>query len=464
MEKMVRIQKIQEVIDREASNPPFGVQEIPWEDALVSMQVYKIPLAYLIYNKYNGRILSRTKALEKQNHTINPETPDGKKLIEELLYDSKEERNKKTETDLKIFGQKKVGIITRDGVIVDGNRRAMLLNRIGDDDYFKAVILPVTSDENPLEIEKLETSFQMGEDEKLDYNPIEKYLKAKELYLRLTISLSEEQAVDKISRWMGETPTQIKENLAIMKVMDDYLEQLDYNSMYPQLDGREDQFIRLTKWLDGFAGETSAKAFDGYQNDDVDDLKIIAYDYIRVKSEGKEFRSIADGLKQNHFFGDKDIWGSFCSTHFQITQGIIEAEIDYNSSNLKSHLDERDNKFKSTVGERLQINLDDHKQKLRNTQEVDKPEKLIKRSLESFDTAMVKSKAFAQENVQNMVKELAEKSINALQRNSQKSILAIVVDLLNSIDLENFQEIDADEVKRLTKEIQHLAYEINKNS
>ena len=46
-------------------------------------------------------------------------------------------------------------------------------------DYFKAVVLDVTLEENPLEIEKLETSFQMGEDEKLGYNPTEKYLKAK---------------------------------------------------------------------------------------------------------------------------------------------------------------------------------------------------------------------------------------------------------------------------------------------
>ena len=32
-----------------------------------------------------------------------------------------------------------------------------------------------------VDIQQLETIYQMGEDEKLDYNPIEKYLKCKEL-------------------------------------------------------------------------------------------------------------------------------------------------------------------------------------------------------------------------------------------------------------------------------------------
>ena len=85
MNKEVRIQKIQEIIDRNQSDP-FGKQEIPWEDDLVTMNVYKIPLDLLVYNKYNGRILSRTKSLEKQNRIIDEFSDEGKKLIEKLLW------------------------------------------------------------------------------------------------------------------------------------------------------------------------------------------------------------------------------------------------------------------------------------------------------------------------------------------------------------------------------------------
>ena len=56
MNKQTRINKIQEIIERNKVDP-FGRLEIQWEDELVRMNVYKIPLDYLVYNKYNGRIL-----------------------------------------------------------------------------------------------------------------------------------------------------------------------------------------------------------------------------------------------------------------------------------------------------------------------------------------------------------------------------------------------------------------------
>ena len=343
MNKETRIKKISEIIDRDKADP-YGKQDIPWEDALKPMDVYKIPLDYLIYNKYNGRILSRTKSLESQGRQIDAETVTGKELVEKLLTESNPSRNKQTLESITKLGQEKVGIITKDGIIIDGNRRAMLLRQSGKYDYFKTVVLDVTLEENPTEIEKLETIYQMGEDEKLGYNPVEKYLKAKGLRQRNI-------AVEKIADWMGETQGTIEEYLAVMETMDDYLDYLGYNGVYTQLDGREDLFIFLTKWTENFYGEESVKAFDGYRDTDVDDLKLIAYDYIRVvrwaEYKGKEFRIIADGLKENHFFGNKAIWNDFRDFHFSHVQAAKDSEgqIDLGSENLKAYLDDRDKRF-----------------------------------------------------------------------------------------------------------------------
>ena len=341
MNKETRIQKIAQVIERDKEKP-YGRVDIPWKDKLEPMPVYQIPLDCLVYNKYNGRILSRTKSLENQGqgHAINAESDEGRQLIEKLLLDSNPTRNKQTFESIEKIGQEKVGIITRDGIIIDGNRRAMLLRRAEKFDYFKTVVLDVTLEENPLEIEKLETTYQMGEDEKLGYNAIEKYLKAKGLNQRGITD-------DEIANWMGESSETIKEYLAVMKTMDDYLDYLEYNGIYTQLDGREDLFINLTKWLSNFYGENSSKAFDGYRNDDVDDLKLISYDYIRAKYEGKEFRIIAAGLRESHFFGDKIIWKDFCKFHFGHKDKIKDAEdkIDFRSEDLESHLNSRDQKF-----------------------------------------------------------------------------------------------------------------------
>ena len=348
MNKEVRTQKIQEIIERDKNRTDLLNNEIMWEKQLKTEKVYNIPLSYLIYNKHNGRILSRTKSLEKQKHEINLETDEGRNLIEDLLWESKVDRNKKTLDSIKDFGQQKVGIITKDGVIIDGNRRAMLLNKVDRTGYFKAIVLPVTLDENPIEIERLETTYQMGEDEKLGYNPIEKYLKAKQIFDKLTPKIAETEAIKSISDWMGETEGEIRKYLDTMAVMDEYLEYLEYDGIYTQLDSREDQFLSLTKWLNTFYGESSKRAFDGYTDSDVDDLKILAFDYLRFRNEydGKEFRNIAEGNKENHFFGEKEIWESFLDKHNDIIKRLPkEGEIDLNSSNLEAHLNARDKQF-----------------------------------------------------------------------------------------------------------------------
>ena len=363
MNKETRIKKISEIIERDKANP-YGKQDIPWEDVLKPMDVFKIPLDYLIYNKYNGRILSRTKSLESQGQQIDAETDGDKQLIEKLLTESNPSRNKQTLDSITKLGQEKVGIITKDGIIIDGNRRAMLLRQSGKFDYFKTVVLDVTLEQNPTEIEKLETIYQMGEDEKLGYNPIEKYLKAKGLRQR---NISEE----KIADWMGETEGTIKEYLAVMRIMDDYLDYLRYNGVYTQLDSREDLFIFLTKWTKNFYSKDnnkqSDKAFDGYRDTDVDDLKLIAYDYIRAvrwaQYEGKEFRIIADGRKENHFFGNKAIWEDFRDFHFSHVQAVKDSEegIDLGSENLKAYLDDRDKRFfEKTKNEKGKSFLDDN--------------------------------------------------------------------------------------------------------
>ncbi len=471
MNKEVRIQKIQEIIERDKNRTDLLNHEIMWEKQLKTERVYNIPLSYLIYNKYNGRILSRTKSLEKQNQAINVETEEGRDLIEKLLWESKIDRNKKTELSIREFGQQKVGIITKDGVIIDGNRRAMLLNKVDRTGYFKAIVLPVTLDENPIEIERLETTYQMGEDEKLGYNPIEKYLKAKQIFDKLTPKISETEAIKSISDWMGETEGEIRKYLDTMAVMDEYLEYLEYDGIYTQLDSREDQFLSLTKWLNSFYGESSKKAFDGYTDSDVDDLKIIAFDYLRFRNEydGKEFRNLAEGNSDKHFFGDKEIWKSFSSKHNEIIRKLPkEPEIDFNSANLEKHLNARDKLFfESSIFENdtsaFLENLNDHKYLVGYNKAAEEPEKLLKRASQTFEAIKTGHKAFAKPEVQRMVQELGDKIFNSLQNKSPTRVLSHIIELLEGIEVDKIPAEEIEEVQDKTKRIQQIGYQINKN-
>ena len=114
---------------------------------------------------------------------LNAELDGDKAIIEKFLYDSKVDRNKTTMESLLKNGQQRYGIVTSDGTIVDGNRRAMLLNRlfykreelgysyeeVEKCKYFLAIILPDDAEEK--DIQQLETIYQLGVDYKLDYNP-----------------------------------------------------------------------------------------------------------------------------------------------------------------------------------------------------------------------------------------------------------------------------------------------------
>ncbi len=471
MNKDVRIKKIQEIIERDKNRTDLLNHEIMWDKQLKTEKVYNIPLSYLIYNKYNGRILSRTKSLEKQNQSINIETEEGRNLIEKLLWDSKIDRNKKTEESLRLNKQQKVGIITKDGVIIDGNRRAMLLNKIDRTGYFKAIVLPVTLDENPIEIERLETTYQMGEDEKLGYNPIEKYLKAKQIFEKLTPKISESDAIKSISDWMGESEGEIQKYLDTMTVMDEYLEYLEYDGIYTQLDSREDQFLSLTKWLKNLYGESSKKAFDGYTDSDVDDLKIIAFDYLRIRNEydGKEFRNIAEGNRENHLFGDKEIWQSFSKKHNEIIKKLPkEPKIDFNSTNLEKHLNARDklffdsSKFDKEISAFIE-NLNDHKTSIYYNRAAEAPEKNLKSALKAFEAIKQNHKNYSKPEIQEMVKNLGEKIFDSLQKKSPSRVLTHIIELLENIDVKKVPVNEIEDVKEKANKINQISYQIKRS-
>lgn len=453
MNKETRIEKISQILSQKS----IWSKQLMWQWELKTFEIYNVSLNYLVYNKYNGRILSRTKSLEQQWWEIKSDTDEWKKIIEDLLWQSKPDRNQKTLRDLENFWQKEYWIITKDGIIIDGNRRAMLLNKIPKFDYFKTVILDVTLEENPIEIQRLETSYQMWEDEKLWYNPIEKYLKSKDL-------LNQGVTKDQISDWMWETKTIIEQYLEVMNTMDDYLDYLWYNWIYTQLDGREDQFISLTWWLSNFYDNQSAKWFDWYNNNDVDDLKTISFDYIRAKYEWKSFRNIANWQKQNHFFWNKEIWESFRDSHFNKIIPIQDSEdkINFDSFNLKSTLDARDNRYISQSYELLRENLECHNTKLWNQQHKDEPIKLVNKAIDAISVAKI-NKNSKNDDVINKIEDLDNMIESMLLNKSPKSVLKKILNLLDTLELHKVLFDEKEEILAYIKEIQSSAYQLWKS-
>lgn len=373
---------------------------------------YKIPLQFLIYNKYNARIGSIVKTYEKQNQPLNPEVESDLKIIEDFLWYSKEDRNKITLESIKKDQQKQWGIVTNDGKIIDGNRRAMILNRIFRNrqnydenvdhcEFFIAVILDEDADER--EVIKLETTYQMGEDKKLDYNPIEKYLRCKDLKDKYSYEISD------IAEMMGENITQIKDWLDIMEVMDSYLRYLDYEGIYTRLEKREGQFVDLTNYLSRYDKKNkSAKVEWNYDDSDVNDLKMVCFDYIRAQYEGKDFRLIAKPSDKESFFCKEKVWDQFIDEHMKIKGKVEEKTVseylrDRAEGDPIKALEKRDDEWQIQVADELKSNYGQANHLLEDIVHANEPINLLNRIKNILDNLNIQSDPFFSQEVADML-------------------------------------------------------------
>lgn len=320
-----------EVLKAVQEREPFATgYQLLYRGVLKPFKVWEIPIEALIYNQYNGRIGSVVKSYEKQSHTLNPEHASDISLIEKFLWESKKDANKNTLESLRKTGQIKFGIVTSDGVIIDGNRRASLMNKILKEShytqeekdrckYFKAVILPESATKK--DILQLETSFQMGEDEKVDYNPIEKYLKCKDLedagFTR-----------DEIASFMGISKKEVDQNLEILDLMDMYLSFYEYDGIYTMAEGHEDSFQKLNIALKQY--KSGVANMWHYTEEDINNMLGVAFDYIRLNLPQNDIRDIFRKPTQNSssIFGSKDRWDKFLENHQNVIFSYTEKPIE----------------------------------------------------------------------------------------------------------------------------------------
>ncbi len=415
MNAFERKAKLKEFTDHPDTACRTGIP-ITYHGGIITLNAYEIPLEYLVYNPYNGRIGSVVKSYERQNHTLDPEDADDKALIEKFLWESKPDANKKTKERLLREHQQKHGIVTADGIIIDGNRRASLLNNIMADSsipynekghckYFIAIILPEDADKK--EILALETTYQMGEDAKVDYNPIEKYLKCKDLK-------DEGFTDDDIASMMDVKVGEIRTMLSALRLMDDYLDEYGYSGMYTQLDKNEDSFLKLDSALKKYkAGVPSMWAYD--PDADVSDLKLIAFDYIRARFDQALFRNIiavpTAKKPASSFFAKQEVWEQFRDNHFAVTDEVEEDSVEdiiaTNPPDLGRALKARDKKWKQEIGDEFDENYVQSIDKLNNHANAAKPLQQLIKACQALEVIDVEHPGFTKEiNVRGCVRNL----------------------------------------------------------
>lgn len=143
--------------------------------------VYRVKIDYLYFNDQNDRISTWISQYKEENNVkdINKSNIENyNNIIQQFITDSNPDRLKQTEANIELLGQQKYGVVLNDGRIIDGNRRFCCLRNLSKNDqkfsWFETVILNKDYENNAKQIKMLELQIQIGEDARVDYNPIDR--------------------------------------------------------------------------------------------------------------------------------------------------------------------------------------------------------------------------------------------------------------------------------------------------
>ena len=143
--------------------------------------IYQVRLDLLYFNDRNDRIATWISQYMAENGVSSFDRSDLGKyndIIQDFITQSNPDKIKATQNNIEFIGQQKHGVVLNDGRIIDGNRRFTCLRTLAKKDprfnYFETVILERDFENNAKQIKMLELQIQIGEESRVDYNPIDR--------------------------------------------------------------------------------------------------------------------------------------------------------------------------------------------------------------------------------------------------------------------------------------------------
>ena len=143
--------------------------------------VYRVRLDKLFYNDQNDRIATWISQYKSENGADAfkvLEREEYNEIIEEFIVQSNEAAIEKTKNNIALVQQRQPGVILADGRVIDGNRRFTCLRQLSkkdsEFDWFETVILDNSIEADKKQIKMLELAIQHGEEQKVDYNQIDR--------------------------------------------------------------------------------------------------------------------------------------------------------------------------------------------------------------------------------------------------------------------------------------------------
>lgn len=207
-------------------------QQVPFRDDQVHLPRIKIPADFPRYRLQSGRT-HRKQAEYIEQHDLSPdffadpESEEAQLAQHQILLSVIDEEGLRA--DLAEREQLFPLVLTKDGYIVDGNRRTAALRDKGEE-QLEAVVLP--DDADAVDLYETELELQMARETKADYSWIDEAL-----HVRYGIDVLDEP-IEKIAKRMRMSRDDVNELLGRIELVDLYLDWLGHPDGYHRV-GRD---------------------------------------------------------------------------------------------------------------------------------------------------------------------------------------------------------------------------------
>lgn len=223
------------------------------ENVTRDFDVYRIKCDLLFYNDQNDRIATWVSeynaAQDADLLALGREEYNG--AIESFIVESNPGALKKTEKSIALRGQLRPGIVLNDGRVIDGNRRLTCIRRLARQNneagWFEAAIIDDATGSDPKRIKLLELAIQIGEEEKVAYDPVDRLVGVyRDVVKNHLITPAEYGAAT------GMTETDVKKLVDRAQFMEEFLEFCQAPEQYHlaralKVDGPLGEFSRVLK-------------------------------------------------------------------------------------------------------------------------------------------------------------------------------------------------------------------------
>lgn len=339
------------------------------------LPVHSIPIDRLTFNIRNGRFASELLAKEKSlGRKLVPERKTDAVIIRQLLLDQNEGETLALREDLIRHGQIDAGIITRDGAVINANRRMAVISSLFDEthepkwEYLKVAVLP--DDVNEKDLWRIEAGLQFAKDFRLEYGPINELLKLREgIECNLT---PKDISATLLGRY---TDKEVEARLKVLELIDNYLDSINKSGEYALIG--QQRLMEKFNSLSGNVIESLKKS--GYSS--IDLLKLINTGFALINK-----------TERSH-------WDIRKLAHIARLPDAKKALLDPLPQNpLDSNIDVLEEAF-STADDILE-----------NEKEKGKPDRLLQRALAAVMSIDKKSTKLHKASTQELVRKLIDEA------------------------------------------------------